>query len=110
MNEHIVVRLRYIGFQTHFISVKSGFQVIDFNTGSFSANIFGFGNITVRKGCLQAFNMTVRGFGNVDASGVKTQKSNLSVLGSGDITVGHVVQESVEKHSKNGVIKILSRG
>ncbi|NLY96475.1 MAG: hypothetical protein GX082_03455 [Clostridiaceae bacterium] len=90
----------------------NGFGNVDCKelTGSFSANIFGFENITVRKGCLQAFNMTVRGFGNVDASGVKTQKSNLSVLGSGDITVGHVVQESVEKHSKNGVIKILSRG
>ena len=78
--------------------------------GSFSASVNGSGDITVKKGEVQTFDIVIRGSGDVEASGVTTNIAKMSVSGSGDIVIGRVIEESVEKHSKNSSIKVLKRG
>ncbi|HBM80821.1 MAG: DUF2807 domain-containing protein [Clostridiales bacterium] len=79
-------------------------------SGFLKSSISGSGDISLGTGDLDIFEAVIRGSGDIDAEHISTRTANLSIEGSGDITIGRVMEESVEKHSKSSSIKVLKRG
>jgi hypothetical protein len=77
---------------------------------SMKSVINGAGDIRAGKGETDSFEAKICGAGDIKAENISTRLANLSINGSGDITLGRVTDESVEKHSKSGSIKVLKRG
>ena len=78
--------------------------------GFFKSKINGSGDISLGMGKLDLFEAAIGGSGSISASGISTKKANVSIEGSGDMTIGWVIEESIEKHSRSSSIKVLRRG
>jgi len=78
--------------------------------GAFKASINGSGDIELKSGQVDTFETVIRGAGDIHAEGITANTANISVDGAGSITVGRVINESVEKHSRGSSIRILKRG
>jgi len=99
---------------------KAGNPTIHINgSGNFRANevygklkskINGSGDIYLGSGHVDSFEARINGSGDIDAKNICTLLADLAIEGSGNITVGRVIEQSIEKHSKNSSIKILKRG
>ena len=88
----------------------SGDIAIECVSGALAANINGSGDIRLSSGELEEMDVTIRGSGSVDAKKITAGKARLFVEHSGEITLGRVIRESVEKHSKDSKITVLKRG
>lgn len=79
-------------------------------TGELDAQISGAGDITIRSGRVDLFKARVSGAGDINAKGVTARTADLNCRGAGDIVLGRVIEESIEKHSRQSSIRILERG
>jgi DNA-binding XRE family transcriptional regulator len=79
-------------------------------SGSMKSLINGSGDIRLGAGEIDLLEAKIFGSGDIDAENVCTKTANIAIEGSGDITVGRVIEESIEKHSKSSSIKVLKRG
>lgn len=72
-------------------------------------SINGSGDVHIKSGDFSYLKAVINGSGTVNAN-VTVQKAELIQQGSGSISVGHVIQESYEKHAENGLVTVLQRG
>lgn len=82
--------------------------------GSVKCIVNGSGDINLKANdtdsVLDNFETVIKGSGDISAGNITTKHANISIDGSGDIVIGRVIEESVEKHSKNSSIRVLKRG
>lgn len=79
-------------------------------SGSLKSMIHGSGDIHVNTGEIDCLEAKICGSGDIEAANICTRVANIAVEGSGNITIGRVIEESIEKHSKKSSIKVLKRG
>lgn len=72
--------------------------------------ISGSGSIYFASGSCRKLDININGSGDIDATGVTVQKASIIIESNGQVTLGRVVESSVEQIKKKGVIKILNRG
>ena len=75
-----------------------------------TVRISGSGDITIKEGYCKKLDFTISGSGNIDAKGVTTHKASIVLKANGEVTIGRVIDSSVEQIMKKGVIHILKRG
>lgn len=78
--------------------------------GDINLRISGSGNIHLVRGSCKKIDINIKGSGDIDASGVTVQKASIVIDSNGEVTIGRVVESSIEQIKKKGVIKILNRG
>lgn len=78
--------------------------------GDFSVKIAGAGDIKCNGGTCNNFNVDIHGSGDIDASGVTATKANIVLHHDGKVTLGRVLDSSMEQIKQDGVITILKRG
>lgn len=79
--------------------------------GSLTVGISGSGHIDAGKGDIETFNASISGYsGHIKAQEITCRKADLTISGSGNITIGRVIKESNERHSKQSKITVLQRG
>ena len=80
------------------------------DNGEMTVRISGSGDITIKEGYCKKLDFTISGSGNIDAKGVTTHKASIVLKANGEVTIGRVIDSSVEQIMKKGVIHILKRG
>jgi len=78
--------------------------------GAFGSKIMGSGDITIGSGNITQFEVEIRGNGDVHAKNLITDNSRIVIHDSGSVTLGAVLDTSIEQVKKRGVIHILKRG
>ncbi len=78
--------------------------------GEANLRISGNGNINLKNGYCKKLDIIIKGSGDIEATGVKVQKASIVIDSNGQVTIGRVVESSIEQIKKKGVIKILNRG
>lgn len=78
--------------------------------GDANLRISGSGNIQIVSGNCKKIDINIKGNGDVDAAGVTIQKAAIVIESNGQVTLGRVVESSIEQIKKKGTIKILNRG
>lgn len=79
-------------------------------SGNLKAVINGSGDIHAGTGEIDSFEAKICGSGDIDAENICTRVANIAIEGRGNITIGRVIEESIEKHSKRCSIKVVKRG
>lgn len=95
------------------ISINGSGDVLVHNIegdGDANLRIFGSGDIGLKNGECKKLDITIKGSGDIDASGITVQKASIVIDADGQVTIGRVVESSVEQIKKKGVINILNRG
>jgi len=85
-------------------------EIHEITGGNFSASIAGNVSIDVTKGNCENFNLTADGNCGVEASGLTARNAHIVLKKDGEVTLGRVIESSVEQIKKKGTIKILARG
>ena len=72
--------------------------------------VAGSGNVSCGPGHIDSLITSIAGSGSLDAREITARTAQFTVSGSADITVGRVIEKSVEKLSRNCKLKVLARG
>ncbi|HRS30655.1 MAG TPA: DUF2807 domain-containing protein [Bacilli bacterium] len=78
--------------------------------GEMTVKIAGSGDITIKEGYCKKLDFTISGSGDIDAKGVSTHKASIILKSNGEVTIGRVIDSSIEQIMKKGIINILQRG
>lgn len=59
---------------------------------------------------MQKLDIHIKGSGEINAEGLTVQKAAIVIDANGLVTIGRVIDSSIEQIKKKGVINILKRG
>ena len=80
------------------------------NQSEKSFYVFPSGSIDLASGSYRKLDVDINGNGNINASGITVQKTSIILRSSGQVTIGRVIENSIEQIMEKGVINILNRG
>jgi len=102
-----VTTLQSINMQ---IAGSGSMNIGEMTGGDFNVSIAGKGGIDIGKGNCDNFNLMVDGDCDVDADGLTARKAHITLEKKGKVTLGRVIESSIEQIKKKGRITVLARG
>jgi len=78
--------------------------------GDCTAKVTGSGDIQLKKGRCENFDVELAGSGVIDATELTAREANIILHQDGSVVLGRVLERSVEQIKNKGRIKILQRG
>ncbi|MFY9422658.1 MAG: DUF2807 domain-containing protein [Bacilli bacterium] len=78
--------------------------------GETNLRISGSGAIGIMDGECKKLDIHIKGSGEINAEGLTVQKAAIVIDANGLVTIGRVIDSSIEQIKKKGVINILKRG
>lgn len=82
---------------------------IKYVSGDISTEVNGAGDFTI-GGTVDKYNCKVSGSGDIHAKELTVSEANINLSGSSDVTIGRIINYSMEKISKQSTLTVLKRG